>query len=234
MSEKGVGGGMDERMKKVQRAVECELVCSAHSMAHVWRVYRLCLLLAAEETNVNVEVLELASLLHDIARVREDTDDTGMTDHAVMGAAMAEPILRDAGYPEATIGHVCSCIATHRFRGDAIPATIEARLLFDADKVDSLGAVGIARAYMLAAGYGEEMYSDENVADYVARNHVGGKATGRIRVLGEHTPNLEFEIAFKSIPDRLFTPQARTIAIDRLAVMQAFFDRLKAELDGRA
>ena len=58
---------------------------------------------------------------------------------------------------------------------------------------------------MLAAGYGEAMYSDENVADYVARNHVGGTATGRIRVLSEHTPNLEFEIAFKRIPDRLFT-----------------------------
>jgi uncharacterized protein len=87
---------------------------------------------------------------------------------------------------------------------------------------------------MLAAGYGEAMYSDESVADYIARNHVGAQATGRIRVLGEHTPNLEFEIAFKRIPDRLFTPQARAIAVDRLAVMQAFFDRLKAELNGRA
>ena len=225
---------MEERMQKVREAVERELVCSAHSMAHVWRVYRLCLKLAAEETNVDVEVLELASLLHDIARVREDTDDTGMTDHAVLGATMAEPILRDAGYPEATIHHVCSCIATHRFRGDAIPTTIEAKLLFDADKIDSLGAVGIARAYMLAAGYGEAIYCDENVAEYVARNHVGGTATGRIRALGEHTPNLEFEIAFKRIPDRLFTRQARSFAIDRLAVMQAFFDELKAELDGRA
>ncbi|MHB8106072.1 MAG: HD domain-containing protein [Candidatus Cryosericum sp.] len=221
-------------MKKVQQAVEHELVCSAHSMAHVWRVYRLCLKLAADETDVDVEVLELASLLHDIARVREDADDTGMTDHAALGATMADPILRDAGYSEATIRHVCSCIATHRFRGDAIPATIEAKLLFDADKIDSLGAVGIARAYMLAAGYGEAIYSDEDVAEYVKRNHVGGAATGRIRVLGEHTPNLEFEIAFKRIPDRLFTPQARSIAINRLAVMQAFFDRLKAELDGQA
>jgi uncharacterized protein len=234
MSNREVGAGMDERMKKVQQAVEHELVCSAHSMAHVWRVYRLCLKLAAEEMNVDVEVLELASLLHDIARVREDTDDTGMTDHAALGAAMAEPILRDAGYPEATIRHVCSCIATHRFRGDAIPATIEAQLLFDADKLDSLGAVGIARAYMLAARYGEEMYSDEDPGEYIARNHVGGKAAGRIKVLSDHTPNLEFEIAFKYIPNRLFTPQARAIAIDRLAVMQAYFDRLKAELDGRA
>ncbi len=223
----------DERMSKVQAAVEQELACSAHNLAHVWRVYRLCLQLAEGEKDVDLTVLKLASLLHDIARVREDTDDTGMTDHAVLGAAMAEPILRDAGYPEATIHHVCSCIATHRFRGDVISATIEAKLLFDADKIDSLGAVGIARAYMLAAGYGEALYSDENVADYVARNHVGGTATGRIKTLSDHTPNLEFEIAFKRIPDRLFTPQARVIAIDRLAVMQTYFDRLKAELDGR-
>jgi uncharacterized protein len=218
----------------IQAAVEREFACSAHNLAHIWRVFHLCLQLAEGEKDVDSTVLKLASLLHDIARVREDTDDTGMTDHAVLGAAMAGLILRDAGYPEATIRHVCSCIATHRFRGDAIPATIEAKLLFDADKIDSLGAVGIARAYMLAAGYGEEMYSGENVADYIARNHVGGTATGRIKVLGERTPNLEFEIAFKHIPDRLFTPQARAIAAGRLAVMQAYFDRLRLELDGRA
>ncbi len=225
---------MDERMKKVKTAVEAELACSAHNMAHVLRVYHLCLQLAKDEQGVNIEVLELASLLHDIARVREDTDDTGKTDHAVLGAAMAEQVLRDAGYPEETTRHVCACIATHRFRGNAVPQSIEAKLLFDADKLDSLGAVGIARAYMLAARYNENIYSDQDPQQYIADNHVGGSSTGRIKVLSKHTPNLEFEIAFKHIPERLFTPQARAIAIGRLAVMQAFFDRMKLELDGKA
>jgi uncharacterized protein len=224
----------DERMARVQAAVERELACSAHDLAHVQRVFQLCLRLAEGEKSVDVTVLKLASLLHDIARIREDSDDTGMTDHAQLGAVMAGPILRDAGYPEKTVRHVCACIATHRFRGDAVPATIEAQLLFDADKLDSLGAVGIARAYMLAARYGEAIYSREDPDRYVARNHVGGEATGRIMALGEHTPNLEFEIAFKRIPDRLFTSQARAIAVDRLAVMQAYFDRLRLELDGGA
>jgi uncharacterized protein len=227
-------GTMDERMVKVQAALEHELACSAHNLAHVWRVFHLCLKLAEGEKDVDITVLKLASLLHDIARIREDSDDTGMTDHAQLGADMAEPILRDAGYPEQTIHHVCSCIATHRFRGAAIPASIEAQLLFDADKIDSLGAVGIARAYMLAARYGEAIYSDEDPADYVARNHVGGEPAGRIKTLSDHTPNLEFEIAFKRIPARLFTAQARAIAINRLAVMEAYFDQLRLELDGRA
>ena len=61
-----------------------------------------------------------------------------------------------------------------------------------------------------------------------------GKAEGRIKTLSDHTPNLEFEIAFKRIPDRLFTPQARAIATSRLAVMQRYFDELKQELDGTA
>jgi uncharacterized protein len=229
-----VKGTMDERMSKVQTAVEHELACSAHDLAHVWRVFDLCQRLAMDERDVDITVLQLASLLHDIARVREDTDDTGMTDHARLGADMAAPILRDAGYSEAVIQHVCSCIATHRFRGNAVPESIEAKLLFDADKLDSLGAVGIARAYMLAARYGEAIYSDEDPDAYVARNHVGGKAEGRIKTLSDHTPNLEFEIAFKRIPDRLFTPQAHAIATSRLAAMQKYFDELKQELDGTA
>ncbi len=225
---------MDERMQKVKAAVEAELACSAHNMAHVLRVYDLCLRLASDEKGVNTEVLELASLLHDIARVREDTDDTGKTDHAVLGSEMAERVLREVGYPEQTIRHVCSCIATHRFRGNAVPESIEAKILFDADKLDSLGATGIARAYMLAARYNEDIYSDRDPQEYIASNHVGGSPTGRIKVLSKHTPNLEFEIAFKHIPERLFTLQARTIAAERLAFMQTFFDKLKLELQGKA
>jgi len=233
-SEAAEQGVADDRMSRVQAAVEAELACSAHDLAHVWRVFRLCQRLAEGEKGVDITVLKLASLLHDIARVREDGDDTGMTDHAQLGALMADPILRDAGYAEQTIRHVCLCVAAHRFRGTTVPATVEAQLLFDADKLDSLGAVGIARAYMLAARYGEAIYSDEDPDEYVARNHVGGEPSGRIKTLSDHTPNLEFEIAFKRIPDRLFTPQARAIAIDRLAVMQEYFDQLRLELDGRA
>lgn len=225
---------MDERMQKVKAAVEKELACSAHNMEHVLRVYDLCLRLAEKEKGVDTEVLELASLLHDIARVREDTDDTGKTDHAALGAEMAGKVLREAGYPEQTVRHVCSCIATHRFRGNAVPESIEAKILFDADKLDSLGATGIARSYMLAARYNESIYSDQDPKAYIAGNHVGGSPTGRIKVLSRHTPNLEFEIAFKHIPERLFTPQARVIAAERLAFMQTFFDRLKQELQGKA
>jgi uncharacterized protein len=222
----------DARMAIVEAVVEKELACSAHDLAHVRRVAGLCRHLAENVPEVDLEVLDLASVLHDIARIREDTDDSGNTDHAAMGAEMASGILRSAGYPEQTARHVCACIATHRFRGTTAPETIEAKLLFDADKLDSLGAVGIARAYMLAARYGEELYSGEDPDTYVARNHIGGTPTGRIKALSAHTPDLEFEIAFKRIPDRLFTQQARTLAVRRLAVMQAFFDQLKQELGG--
>lgn len=220
----------DERLAVVEAVVERELACSAHNLAHVRRVMALCRKLATDIPETDLKVLELASLLHDIARIREDGDDSGMTDHAAVGAEMAGEILRSAGYPEQTVRHVCSCIATHRFRGTTTPESIEAKILFDADKLDSLGAVGIARAYMLAARYGEGLYSDEDPYAYVARNHVGGTPTGRIKTLSAHTPNLEFEIAFKRIPDRLFTAQARALAAGRLAVMQSFFERLAQEL----
>lgn len=239
---------MDEIHQKLQQIAEKELASSAHNMEHVMRVRDLCMLLAAAESRENLErkrkglakgeadvdmdVLEAAVLLHDIARAKEDKDSSGNIDHAILGSVMAEKILRDNGYPEEKIKKVVRCIARHRFRGGNEPQTKEEKILFDADKLDILGAIGIARLFMVAGEYEEKTYSDVNMDEYVKGNFVGGKLNGRIKNTSRHSPNLEFDTKIIYIPKRLYTQKAKEIAQERLEYMRGFFERLQKEVQG--
>ena len=122
------------------------------------------------------------------------------------------------------------CIASHRFRGTVAPETIEAKILFDADKLDVLGAVGIARCYIFAGEHSEKIWSDRKIEEYSRENIVGGKPGGRIKDLIKHSANIEFETKLKHIPDRLYTTRAKEIAKDRVQVMDNFFESLRKEL----
>ncbi len=223
---------MEGKYGKIKAIAERELSCSAHSMEHVIRVYNLCLHLAKEEPGIDLDVLKTAALLHDIARVKEDQDNSGKTDHAVLGAEMAEKILKELGWLEEKIKAVKHCILTHRFRSKNKPETKEAKILFDADKLDLLGSVGIARSFVIAGGYGQKIYSETPVDEYIKDNLIGGKIDGRIKDVSKHAPNLEFETKFKHIPERLYTQKAREIAKERMEFMERFFERLKREIKG--
>jgi uncharacterized protein len=222
---------MEAKYQKIKEIVEKELSCSAHAIEHVMRVYNLCLQLAKNEQNVDLDVLKTAVLLHDIARAKEFKDKNSTIDHAVLGAEMATEILRKLGYSEEKIARIKHCIATHRFRSDVKPETIEAQILFDADKIDVLGAVGVARSFMMAGQYGQKTYLDIPIETYLRSNVVGGKSYGKIKDISKHAANLEFELKFKHIPERLYTQKAREIAKERLQVMENFYERLKMEIE---
>ncbi|MEC9488510.1 MAG: HD domain-containing protein [Halanaerobium sp.] len=214
---------------KIEEAVRKGLSCSAHDLEHVNRVVKTCGLLAQGQREVDRVVLLAAALLHDIARVREDEDKTGNIDHAVLGAELARGILMDSGFPAAKIGHVQECIRAHRFRSGHHPATIEAKILFDADKLDALGAVGIARSFILAGQFGEPLYLDINIASY---QQVNVTENGRVKDIQLHAPNIEYEVKFKKIPARLYTEEARKLAEERLEYMDEFYARLAEEITG--
>ncbi len=220
---------MNNRYHALLDIIKDKMSYAAHDYDHVMRVYRLCLLLAQEDRSVDMEVLIPAVLLHDIARRQEDEDHTGEIDHAVLGSELAEGILKVFGYDEELIEKIKHCILTHRFRTGSEPQSREAKILFDADKLDVIGAVGIARSYMLAGEHGEKMYYDINVEDYLKEN-VG--PNGRIKDVSKHTANLEFELKLKKIPERLYTAKAKKIAEDRIAYMENFFARLQNEIRG--
>ena len=215
---------------------EMERASPAHDINHVMRVYNLCLRLANYEPNVDLDILRTAALLHDIARTKEDEYvHAGVldVDHAILGAGMSDKILRELGYPEEKIERIKHCIASHRFRGENPPRTIEAKILSDADKLDVLGATGIARSFTIGGENGQKIYSDAPVDEYIKGNLVGGKANGRIIDPSKHASNLGFETKFKHIPDKLYTQKAREIARERLEYMKQFFERLKREIDGQ-
>ena len=208
----------------------------AHDINHVMRVYNLCLELASYELDVDMDALKTAALLHDIARTKEDKH--GHThllsvDHAALGAEMSGKILKELGYPEEKIEHIKHCIAAHRFRGGNTAKTIEAKILSDADKLDVLGATGIARSYTIGGECGQKIYSDIPLDKYVKENLAGSKPDGRIIDPSRHASNLEFETKFKHIPDRLYTQKAREMAKARVEYMKQFFERLKREIDGQ-
>lgn len=222
---------MEDKHRKLKEVVEKELkeASPAHDINHVMRVYNLCLHLAKYESDIDLDVLKTAAILHDIARVRESRD----VDHAVLGAEMSEKILRESTYPEEKIEIIKHCITAHRFRSGNEPKTREVKILFDADKLDVIGATGIARSFILAGEYGQKIYSDMPIDEYTRENLVGGKSNGRIEDPSKHAPNIEFETKFKHIPNKLHTRKAKEIAKQTLEYMEQFFERLRKEIKGQ-
>lgn len=220
---------IDALYKEIVEIVEEKLTCSAHSLDHVFRVYNLCLLLAKHEGDVDLEVLIPAALLHDIARVAESNDKTGDIDHAILGSEIAEGILRNLKFEEEKIEKIKHCIATHRFRTGNEPKTIEAKILFDSDKLDIIGASGIARTFMLAGQFRQRLTANESLENYLGSNTV---ENGRVKDISKHTPFIEYEVKFKKIPDKLYTKKAREIGKERLEFMEMYFNRLKSEIKG--
>ena len=140
---------------------------STHDFDHVLRVYHLAERIGQAE-GADMAVLRAAALLHDIAR--RDQDAGRVPEHAAEGARRARQIL--AGQPPEFVEAVAHAIETHRFRVDRPPQTLEAKILYDADKLDSIGAVGVARAFAYSAHRGTALvgrprcrrpYGDEGI-----------------------------------------------------------------------
>lgn len=220
---------IDERYKKILEIVQEELTCSAHNLDHVFRVYNLCMLLSKYEKDVDLEVLIPAALLHDIARVKESQDNTGKIDHAVLGGEMAVDILKKLEYEESKIHDIKNCITAHRFRTGNEPKTIEEKILFDADKLDAIGAIGIARTFMLAGQFGQRLAGSQTINEYLKTNTV---ENGRLKDVSKHTPFIEYEVKFKKIPGKLYTEKAKEIGYKRLKFMEEYFKKLNFEIEG--
>jgi len=209
---------MDEKIfQKIKEIVEKEENCtdSGHGMEHTMRVYNVCLELAENNPNVDFEVLKFSALLHDIGGQKEILDKSGKTDHAVEGAKMVGPILRKFGMAENKIKHIQDCIISHRYKTENQPKTIEAKILFDADKLDAIGAIGIARAFVWVGNNRAKIYyKPQDWEDYV-KNNLSGKTNGRIQDKSMHSPQIEFETKIKFLTDKFYTEKAKQIGKKR-------------------
>ena len=208
---------LKERVSDIARR-HFESAGSSHRCDHTQRVYRLGLHLSEQE-RADREIVALAALLHDIGRTEEDRS-RGKTCHAEKGADMARKILSGEGLEEDKIDQIVHCIATHRFRGNKQPETPEAKVLFDADKLDSIGAVGIGRAFLFAGEVGAILHDKnvdpENSAPYSE----------------EDTAYREYLVKLQYIKDRMLTKSGLELAKDRHRFMTDFFERLNREVGG--
>jgi uncharacterized protein len=224
---------LNKNQLQILKIVEKELSKdTSHTTEHIIRVYNIAMIIAKTEEDVDLNILKTAILLHDIARLKEDIDNTGETDHSILGAKMAEKILTDLKYPKDEIRKIKHCISTHRFRGNNKPKSIEAKILFDADKIDLLGAIGIARMFMIAGKYNQKLYSYQPIELYIRENLVGGKSNGRIKIKSKHAPNIELKTKIVNIPDKLFTKKAKQLAKEKIEFMDSFFHILEKEIKG--
>ena len=121
---------------------------SAHDSEHIYRVLFVALDIARFEEGVDADVLIAACLLHDIGR-REQFENTSL-EHALVGAEKARKFLLAQGFDQNFADRVASCIAKHSYRRNDPPCAIEEKILFDADKIDVSGALGIARTLIYA------------------------------------------------------------------------------------
>lgn len=131
-----------EHLNEIREYMHQCSVDSAHDASHIYRVLSHALNLA-KNYEVNMDVLVAACLLHDIGRPAQFADPKLC--HAQVGSEMAYQFLKALGWSKQDCESVKHCVLTHRFTKSAQPESMEAKILFDADKLDVIGALGIAR-----------------------------------------------------------------------------------------
>lgn len=193
----------------------------SHDFTHIERVFRLAIRIGTAES-ADLRIIGVAALFHDLGREAEAASG-GEICHAEASAAAARQILDERHEPPEFVAAVCRCIVTHRFRNDHQPSTIEEKCLFDADKLDSLGAVGIARAYLWLGERGGTVFVDRDIWEQTdfASNRPEDDSLQR-----------EWHIKLKHIEGILYTPTARRIAAGRTKTMENFMNTLESEVNG--
>ena len=191
---------------------------SAHDCEHVYRVLYNALEIAKAEQNVDYDILITACLLHDIGR-KEQIADPSLC-HAAVGSEKAYRFLLELGMKHDFAEKVRHCIQTHRFRKNLPPQTTEAKILFDADKLDVTGAIGIARTLMYRGTLTEPLY----------RHLPDGTISDGTEDLG-HSFFREYKFKLEKLYDRFFTARGADLAMERRAIAAAFYENLYKEVN---
>jgi len=196
-----------------------------HDWNHVERVYNLAVKIAGKE-KADLSIVKAAVYLHDIGR-DEEIRSRGKVCHAQKGSELAGSILEDYGLDAKIIENIKHCILSHRYRNDIRPATIEAKILFDADKLDSIGAVGVARDFLFAGHSGSNCLYTGNEKELAndGRDHGYTK---------EDSALLEYYVKLKRVKSKVLTKEGKRMAQRRHVYMVEFFKEFEREIKGVA
>jgi uncharacterized protein len=189
-----------------------------HGFDHVLRVLKIAEQIGSP-LEADLDILRAAVLLHD-ATSAHPSDPGGREEHEQRSARFARKVLEAEGWEQERIAAVLHCIRAHRFRGSEQPQSLEARILFDADKLDVLGAFGIARTIGYAIQAGQPVYAAPSEKFL---------ATGEKEHTEPHSAYHEYLFKLRNIRDRLHTDLAHAIADKRIKLMDKFFEALADE-----
>ena len=165
-----------------------------------------------------MDIIKAASLLHDIARLKEHNKE--IKDHAESGAKMAEKILKERDFPENKIGWVVYAIKVHRHSKGLKPETKEAEILQDADRLDALGAITIARMFSTGGELDMPLWNPKIPIDKEFANFYTSTLHGF------------YSRIFRITPESFNTEEAKEIAKERYDFVKLFVERFLREWKG--
>jgi uncharacterized protein len=192
---------------------------AAHDMAHITRVVATARALAARE-GARPDVVLPAAWLHDVVAVPKDSPLRAQASR--LAAAEAVRLLAEWSCDSAVLPDIAHAIEAHSFSAGIPPSTVEARVVQDADRLDALGAVGLARCLMLGAVMGRPLYDPD---DPFCEHRAPDDARSSI----DH-----FYTKLLTLADTMQTAAGRTEAARRTQVLRRFLDDLRRELGGDA
>ncbi len=192
---------------------------SAHDKEHIYRVLYNALTIAKSEEPVDYDVLVASCLLHDIAREEQFADPKIC--HAAVGGEKAFHFLVEQGFPAGFAEKVKHCIQTHRYRKNNEPQSLEAKILFDADKLDAAGAIGIARTLIYKGIVSEPLYTvmpDGTVSDGT----------------NDTVPSFfqEYKYKLEKLYSNFYTRSGKELALKRRDTAVRFYENLLQEVRG--
>ncbi len=188
----------------------------AHDLAHVQRVWANARVIANNEARGDRRILIAAAYLHDLVSLPKDHPQRHTS--STLSAQAAEPILATLGYSKDETAQVAHAITTHSYSANIPPETIEAEILQDADRLDALGAIGIARTFAVSGALGRPIYDP---ADPFAKHRSLNDKEFAI----DHWPQKLLQL-----PQLMNTETGKALAAERLAPMQDFLEQLASEL----
>jgi uncharacterized protein len=195
---------------------EC-MTDSAHDKEHIYRVLYMALDIAKYEQQIDMEILIVSALLHDIGR--EDQFKDPRLCHAKVGSEKAYKYLLHIGFNEERANQIRECIYSHRFRSDNPPISIEAKILFDADKLDVTGTLGIARTLVYKGIVSDPLYSVDHEG-----NILDGSNDTEASFFQEYKYKLE------NVYDKFYTIRGCEIASERKQSAVDFYDEMLKEV----
>jgi len=200
---------------------ELDEIDFSHNSDHFFRVENTAKKIALDE-GADLEIIEAASLMLDIARGMEDRGE--IDDHAEKGAEIAREILEYIDFPKEKLGIVCDAIITHRRSKDLEPRSIEGKILRDADYLDAMGAIDVVR--VMASSLQSKKYKRPIFVDEPYVDNDGMELASAYHYLiykVEHS---------KHQPENFYSKLGKKMAEDRLKFSKEYVERLGDECRG--